>query len=158
VGGLVGTRSLLRVRIPRTFLDTINVIRATFDLTQRPQRTVPGARDGVSVRLRLGVAGPALGTDPRRVVEFLDPSLEGTQLPSVSIVPADSGVRSFDVLRALRVWQVQDSTLPTDFILYGEGETYQEQRPAFYSRRSANAALRPRLRVTYTLRREGAIP
>jgi hypothetical protein len=158
VGGLVGTRSLLRVRIPRAFLDTVNVVRASFDLTQRPQRNAPGARDGVIVRLRLGVAGPALGTDPRRVVEFLDPTLEATQLRSTQIFAADSGVRSFDVGQALRIWQVQDSTLPTDFVLYGEGETYQEQRPAFFSRRSANAAVRPRLRVTYTLRREGAIP
>jgi hypothetical protein len=158
VGGLVGTRSLLRVRIPRAFLDTVNVVRASFDLTQRPQRNAPGARDGVNVRLRLGVAGPALGTDPRRVVEFLDPTLEATQLRSTRIFAADSGVRSFDVGQALRIWQVQDSTLPTDFVLYGEGETYQEQRPAFFSRRSANAAVRPRLRVTYTLRREGAIP
>jgi hypothetical protein len=79
-------------------------------------------------------------------------------LRSLRIVPADSGVRSFDVGPALRVWQVLDSTVPTHFVLYGEGETFQEQRPAFYSRRSANAAVRPRLRVTYTLRRDGAIP
>jgi hypothetical protein len=158
VGGLVGTRSLLRVRIPRGFLDTVNVIRASFDLTQRPQRNVPGARDGVNVRLRLGVAASALSRDPRRVVEFLDPTLEATQLRALQLFAADSGVRSFDVGQALRVWQILDSTVPTDFVLYGEGETFQEQRPAFYSRRNANAAVHPRLRVTYTLRRDGAIP
>ena len=158
VGGLVGTRSLLRVRIPRRFLDSVNVVRASLDLTQRPQRNVPGSRDGVRLRLRLGIAGPALGTDPRRVVEFLDPTLEGAQLPSLRIVAADSGVRSFDVGDALRRWQAQDSIVPTNFVLYGEGETFQEQRPAFYSRRNASAAVRPRLRVTYTLRPEGAIP
>ncbi len=157
-GGLVGSRSVLRVRIPRTFLDTVNVVRASLDLTQKPQRTVPGARDGVRVRLRLGIAGPVFGSAPRRLVEFLDPTLEGSQLPSLLVFAGDSGVRSFDVGRALELWQAQDSTLPTNFVLYGEGETYQEQRPAFYSRRNGTAAVRPRLRVTYTLRREGAIP
>lgn len=159
-GGLVGTRSLLRVKLPRRFLDSVNVVRASLDLTQRPQRLVPGSRDGVRMRLRLGIAGPALGSNPRRLVEFLDPTIEGVlaQLPSITVIPADSGVRAFDVGNAVRLWQAQDSTIPTHFILYGEGETFQEQRPAFFSRRAANAAVRPRLRVTYTLRREGAIP
>jgi hypothetical protein len=156
-GGLIGARSLMRVRIPRAFLDTVNVVRASLDLTQRPQRGVPGARDGVRMRLRLGIGGPALGVDQRRLVEFLDPTLEGPPLQSLLVTAADSGVRSFDVGRALAVWQAQDSTLATNFILYGEGETFQAQRPAFYSRRNANPAVRPRLRVTYTLRREGAI-
>ncbi len=157
-GGLVGTRSVMRVRIPRGFLDTVQVVRASLDLTQKPQRTAPGASEGVRVRLRIGIAGPALGTDPRRVAEFLDPTIEGALLPSLRVAPADSGVRSFDVGTALRLWQLQDSTIATNFVLYGEGETYQIQRPAFFSRRSVTPAVRPRLRVTYTLRREGAIP
>jgi len=157
-GGLIGARSLLSVTIPRGFLDTVNIVRASLDLTQRPQPTVPGAREAVRMRLRLGIGGPAFGADRRRLVEFLDPTLEGAQLPSVRVVAADSGVRSFDIVDALRVWRAQDASLATNFILYGEGETYQVQRPAFYSRRNANASVRPRLRVTYTLRREGAIP
>jgi len=158
VGGLVGVRSLLRVKLPRSLLDTITIVRASLDLVQRPQRGVPGAGDGVRVRTRVTIAGPALGTDPRRQVEFLDPTIEGVQLPSLRLTPADSGVKSFDVGRALRLWVNQDTSIATGFVLYSEGETFQEQRPAFYSRRSANPALRPRLRVTYTTRREGAIP
>ena len=158
VGGLVGVRSLLKVRIPRSFLDTITIVRASLDLTQRPLRNVPGSDNGVRMRARVTIAGPALGTDPRRQVEFLDPTLEGVLLPSLNVVPRDSGVKSFDVGSALRLWITQDSTIPTGFVLYSEGETFQEQRPAFYSRRAANPALRPRLRVTYTTRREGAIP
>lgn len=158
VGGLVGSRSLLRVKIPRSFLDTVTIVRASLDVVQRPLRTVPGATTPVRMRARVTIAGPALGTDPRRQVELLDPTIEGVLLPSLSIMPADSGVRSFDVGSALRLWVTQDSTVPTGFVLYSEGETFQEQRPAFYSRRNSNAALRPRLRVTYTTRREGAIP
>ncbi|MBC7842702.1 MAG: hypothetical protein H7099_10335, partial [Gemmatimonadaceae bacterium] len=104
------------------------------------------------------IAGPALGTDPRRQVEFLDPTIEGVLLPSLSIVPRDSGVRSFDVGPALRLWITQDSTVPTGFVLYSEGEVFQEQRPAFFSSRAANPALRPKLRISYVTRREGAIP
>lgn len=158
VGGLVGVRSLLRVKIPRSFLDTVTIVRASFDMVQRPLRTVPGATDGVRARLRVTIAGPALRTDPRRQVEFLDPTIEGVLLPSLRLAPADSGVRSFDVGAALRLWVTQDSTIPTAFVLYSEGEAFQEQRPAFYSRRNSTTALRPRLRVTYTTRREGAIP
>jgi hypothetical protein len=158
VGGLIASRSLLKLRIPRSFLDTVTIVRASMDLVQRPNLTVPGATDKVRLRMRLGIAGPALGSDPRRVVELLDPTLEGVLLPSLRVAPAESGVRSFDVGAALRLWVAQDSTSATNFVLYSEGENFQEQRPAFYSRRNTNASLRPRLRVTYTTRREGAIP
>lgn len=158
VGGLVGVRSLLKVKVPRSFLDTITIVRASLDLTQRPLRTVPGAGDGVRVRARVTIAGPALGTDPRRQVEFLDPTIEGVLLPSLNIVPRDSGVRSFDVGAALRLWITQDSTLSTGFVLYSEGEVFQEQRPAFFSSRAADRTLRPKLRISYVTRREGAIP
>ena len=158
VGGLVGVRSLLKVKVPRSFLDSITIVRASLDVVQRPLRAVPGADNGVRVRARVTIAGPALGTDPRRLVEFLDPTLEGVLLPSLNVVPRDSGVRSFDIGAALRLWITQDSTLPTAFVLYSEGETFQEQRPSFFSSRAGNPLLRPRLRVTYTTRREGAIP
>jgi hypothetical protein len=158
VGGVVGVRSLVRVALPRRFLQSVTIVRASLDMTQRPQRSAPGATDRVRLRARVGIAGPALGTDPRRAVELLDPLLEGVQLASLAIAPADSGVRSFDVGSALRLWITQDSTIPTSFILYSEGEVFQEQRPAFFSRRSTVAAVRPRLRLTYTTRREGAIP
>ncbi len=158
VGGLVAVRSLLQVKVPRSFLDTVTIVRASLDVTQRPLRTVPGADNGVRMRARVTIAGPALGSDPRRQVEFLDPTLEGLPLPSINVVPRDSGVRSFDVGAALRLWIAQDSTIATGFVLYSESEAFQEQRPAFFSRRAANPALRPKLRVTYTTRREGAIP
>lgn len=158
VGGLVASRSLLKLRLPRSFLDTVTIVRASLDIVQRPNVTVPGARDKIRLRVRLGIAGPALGTDPRRVVEFLDPTLEGVLLPSLAVAPADAGVRSFDVGSALRLWVTQDTVAATNFVLYSEGEAFQEQRPAFYSRKNANPSLRPRLRVTYTTRREGAIP
>ena len=158
VGGLVAVRSLIKLKVPRSFLDTVTIVRASLDLTQRPLRTVPGAGDGVRVRARVAIAGPALGADPRRLVEFLDPTLEGVALPSLSIVPRDSGVRSFDVGAALRLWITQDSTLPTGFVMYSEGEGFQEQRPAFFSSRAVNPALRPKLRISYVTRREGAIP
>ncbi len=158
VGGLVASRSLLKLRIPRSFLDTVTIVRASLDVVQRPNVTVPGARDRIRLRVRIGIAGPALGTDPRRVVEFLDPTLEGVLLPSLAVAPADAGIRSFDVGSALRLWITQDTATATNFVLYSEGEAFQEQRPAFYSRKNANPSLRPRLRVTYTTRREGAIP
>jgi len=157
-GGLVAVRSLMQLKIPRKFLASVTIVRASLDMVQRPLRAVPGAQEGVRMRLRVGIAGPALGSDPRRIVEFLDPTIEGVLLPSLRITPADSGVKSFDVGAALRLWITQDSTRATNFVLYSEGEVFQEQRPAFYSRRNSNPALRPRLRVTYTTPREGAIP
>ncbi len=158
VGGIVGVRSVMTVKIPRRFLDTITVVRASLDLTQRPQRTMPGSLDPIRIRLRVAIAGVALSSEPRRLAEVLDPTIEGVQLPSLRLAPADSGVKAFDVGSALRLWQAQDSTLGTSFVLFSEGETFQPQRLAFFSRRSATATLRPRLRVTYTTRREGAIP
>ncbi len=158
VGGLVASRTLLKLRIPRSFLDTVTIVRASLDMVQRPSVTVPGARDKIRVRMRIGIAGPALGSDPRRVVEFLDPTLEGVVLPSLAVAPADTGVRSFDVGSAIRLWVTQDTSVATNLVMYSEGENFLEQRPAFFSRRNATVSLRPRLRVTYTTRREGAIP
>ncbi len=158
VGGITAVRSLMKLKLPRGFLDTVTIVRASLDMVQRPQRTVPGARDGLRVRLRVTIAGPALGTDPRRQVEFLDPTIEGVLLPSLRLTPADSGVKSFDVGSALRLWVAQDTSIATGFALYSEGENFQEQRLSFFSRRSTTTSLRPRLRVTYTTRREGAVP
>jgi hypothetical protein len=158
VGGLVASRTLLRVRVPRSLLDTVTIIRATLDMTMLPQPTVPGATTRVRVRPRISIAGPALQSEPRRFVEVLDPTLEGATLSALRIAPADTGVKSFDVGNAIRFWVASDTTRATALVLYSEGEVFQEQRPAFYSRRSSNPALRPRLRVTYTTRREAAIP
>jgi hypothetical protein len=157
-GGLTGVRSLLQVRLPRAFLDTVTIIRATLDVVMRPQPTVPGATVSVPIRPRITIAGPSLQTDVRRFVEVLDPTIEGALLPALRIAPADTGVKSFNVGNALRFWLQADTTRLTGFVLYSEGEVFQEQRPAFYSRRDPNPARRPRLRVTYTPRREGAIP
>ena len=158
VGGLVGVRTVLRVRIPRRFLDTVTVVRASLDLTQRPQRTMPGASDAIRLRFRLGIAGSALLSEPRRIAEVLDPTIEGVQLLSLRLAPSDSGVKAFDIGSALSLWQSQDSAAPTNLVLFSEGETFQTQRLAFFSQRSGTPSLRPRLRVTYTVRREGAIP
>jgi hypothetical protein len=142
----------------RTPLLNVTIVRASLDLTQRPLRTAPGAGEGVRVRARIAIAGGAFGGDTRRTAEVIDPLLEGALLPSLNVAPRDSGVRSFDIGSALRLWVAQDSTLPTSFVLFSEGENFQEQRPAFYSRRATNAAVRPKIRITYTTRRDGVIP
>jgi hypothetical protein len=155
VGGLDGWRSLLRVTVPRRFLDSVEVVRITLDLVQRPQRSVPGAGDSILLRPRVVVAGDSIRSARLRS-ELLDPILEAVLLRTVRAAPRDSGVRSFDISNALRAWS--DSLRPTELVMYSESEGSREQRIAFYSRRNANPALRPRIRITYIPRQRVLLP
>lgn len=159
VGGLPAQRALLRFEIPRRFVDSSTIVRATLDLVQRPRRDVPGARDSVNVRARLVTAGRAI-TDVRTQLTLLNPTLEGTTtFPPVTIIPADSGLRTFDLRQLLAAWNARADTLaPTSLVLVSDSENGFELPVAFWSREAPQASLRPRLRLTYTPRRPSVLP
>ncbi|MCU0625516.1 MAG: hypothetical protein MUF21_03390 [Gemmatimonadaceae bacterium] len=158
VGGLPAWRSYLAFAIPRRFFDSVTVVRATLDLVQRPRRDVAAARDTVGVRPRLVTAGREI-TDVRQQVALLNAVLEGARFPVVPLVPADSGLRNFDVGPLLNAWATRADTLaPQALVLFSEGEGVLEAPFAFWSREAPQASLRPRLRVTYAPRRPTILP
>lgn len=158
VGGIPGWRSYLRFTVPRRFFDSVTVVRATLDLVQRPRRGVPGALDSVGIRPRLVTAGSAI-TDVRSQVTLLNPTLEGQRFAPLVLVPADSGLRSFDVGSLLSAWSSRPDTLsPTALVLFSEGEGSLEPAVTFWSREAPQASLRPRLRISYSPRRPSVLP
>src|SRR5207237_10767664 len=65
VGGLPGRRVYFRFNIPSRILDSSNVVRATLQLTQRPNPLASGPRDSVALAQLTVTAGAAL-TAPAR--------------------------------------------------------------------------------------------
>ena len=158
VGGVPAHRGWLAFAVPRRFIDSSTIVRATLDLVQRPRRDGPGARDSVNVRPRLVTAGRAI-TDVRTQLSLLNPTLEGTPFPARTLIPADSGLRSFDVRNLLSAWAARLDTLaPTALVLQSDAENGFELPVAFWSREAPQASLRPRLRITYAPRRPSVLP
>ena len=85
--------------------------------------------------------------------------LEGTRFPSRRLVPADSGVRSFDVANLLTAWAARPDTLsPTAIVMVADLEGFTTAPLAFWSREAPSASLRPRLRITFAPRRPSILP
>ena len=142
VGGLPEARSLLRLNVPRSILDSTQIVRATLILI--PSDSIRGVPSD-SFELLVHAAAVDFGAKTS-----LDPS-----------VPYDSTIMrvglpdtvQIEVTNMLRRWQV-DTTMPRTMVLQQgvhlsgflyNGVTLAEAR--FYSSRAA--LQRPRLRITY---------
>lgn len=155
VGGLPGSRAFLRFSLPSAIVDSTTVVRATLILTQAPYRGVAQS-DTVLVISRFVVAAPfveagkaaLLLADPRSVI-----------LPSLALVPADSGVRRFEIVNALRRWRFEDSTLTQRaIVLQSSGEGVLPQIVYFFSSEAPVHSLRPQLRLSYVPRSSSGLP
>ena len=154
VGGVPGRRALIRFNIPARILDSSNVLRATLELTQRP---VAGVDDTVKLTLfpLLVTAGTGL-TDPGRSAFLTNPP--NTGFDSVMFAPRDSGMRSIEIVNALRAWGLSISkTAQKALVLRAGPESVDPRFVSFYSS-SAAPSLRPRLRVSYSPVRSFGIP
>jgi hypothetical protein len=154
VGGLPGRRTLIRFNIPSRIIDSSNVLRATLELTQRP---VGGVDNTVPLTLYpLVVTAGTDISDPGRSAFLTNAPLSG--FDSVLVTPADSGVRSIEIVNALRAWGLLVSTKAQKGLVLRAGpESVDPRFVSFYSS-SAAPNLRPRLRVSYSPVRSFGIP
>ena len=146
VGGPPSRRTFLRFNIPSHIIDSTTIVRASLLLTQAPNRLVD-FKDSVKVFPVAVLSSPTV-TDISSLLQFLGNAGE-FGLDSLSIVPGDSAVRSFEVVGLTRLWKQQTSTVAQRAVALLSG--FEGQRPAqidFYSTR-APVGLRPRLRITY---------
>lgn len=146
VGGLPSRRTLMHFNIPSRIVDSTTVVRASLLLTQTPNRSVD-PHDSLLVFPVAILSAPTV-TDPATMLQFLGNAGE-FGMDSVSLAPADSGVRSFEIVGLLRVWKNQPSAAAQRVVALLSG--LEGQRPSqvdFFSTRAA-AALRPRLRITF---------
>lgn len=153
VGGLPSRRTYLRFNVPARILDSSTVLRATLLLTQAPNRAID-IRDSVLVLPYVVTAGEEV-TDLGRAVTLT--SL--FPVDTVRYAAGDSGLRQIEVAAALRSWSTENNPFRQQraIVLLSNDEGRGPFDAHFYSL-EAPAALRPRLRVSYSLRTSFGIP
>jgi hypothetical protein len=140
VGGEPSARALMRFDFPARLRDSVSIVRATLELT--PVVPIEG-----------------LPTDPlhlqaRAVVADLGGKSPVNATPAADTIEAGTtGTTAIEVIRLVQLWTATKSG-PTALVLSvaPEQESASFSRPVFYSTRAADPAVRPRLRLNYTLK------
>ena len=153
MGGMPSRRSFLRLSVPARILDSATVLRATLLLTQRPNRGLDPT-DSVLILPQVVTAGEEV-TDFARAAALLSVF----PVDTVRLAPGDSGVKSIEVAAALRQWSAAENPFRQQraLVIRSNDEGRGVFEVHFFSSRAA-AALRPRLRVSYSLRTTFGIP
>ncbi len=137
LGGVPSSRGFIRFAIPKRITDTVNIVRATLELT--PARTYYGVpRDSSTLAVRVTLFDFGAKSSANATISI------GHQMPD-----STSSIVSIDVLRLVGLWKGQAKGLPTGFILAMSPETGTLGIPAFKSSRLGTDG--PRLRITYSL-------
>lgn len=153
IGGLPARRSYFRFDVPVRILDSATVLRATLLLHQRPNRYLD-PRDSVLILPTVVLAGQEV-TDVVRSAALLSPF----PVDTVRLAPGDSGVKQIEVAAALRQWSSTTNPFKQQraLVIRANDEGLGPFEAHFFSLRSPSA-LRPRLRVSYSLRTTFGIP
>jgi hypothetical protein len=156
IGGINGARTYMRFVIPPIVLDSVQVIRASLELTQIPSRYAGGSGDTLTVLTSAVLAGPQV-TDVATEMNFLAPF--GTfAVDTLRLMPGTGAKRTVEIVQLVRAWRSVGADRATRAIVLSalqEGVTPGELN--FYSS-DAPADVRPRLRLTYVPRRGFGIP
>jgi hypothetical protein len=156
VGGYPSVRSYLRFDLPRRFVDSSTIVRAELLVTQvaTPQAR---ATDSVFVEALIPTSSDVV-TDIRRILDF-SVTTAFVGIDSTRFKPAESGVKSVNVLGIVRNWRLLPTNVPRAIGLRVALEGAEANDVRFYSIEGApSAAQRPRLRITYLPRAEFALP
>lgn len=155
VGGVPSRRVFLRFDVPSFIIDSTTIVRASLLLTQVPNREVSPA-ESVFVFPNAILAGPVV-TDVASALQFIGPNGQFA-MDSVKTAPADSGVRSFEIVGLVRTWRNNPTTVsPRTIALRSGAEASLPARIDFYSTRAA-PAVRPKLRITFVPQTSYGIP
>jgi hypothetical protein len=153
-GGIPGRRVYLRFNIPSHILDSSTVLRATLILTQRPSPGVDGTQL-LTLYPQLVTAGTDI-QDVGHASLLLAPA--GIGFDSLQVAPADSGVVNVEIVNAVRTWGLKSAaTAQHALVLRSPDEGVEPRQLLFFSSEAA-AALRPRLRISYSPRANFGIP
>ncbi len=145
VGGLPPRRVYFRFDIPSSLIDSTTIVRATLLLNQIPNSSLDPT-DTVKVLPQVVLAGRVV-TDPQKAAQIIS----GISADTLTLRPGDSGLVNVELARAVALWHIQQpDTLPRAIVLKPviEGSAPLELR--FSSSEDPVAALRPKLRISYT--------
>ncbi|HJQ54174.1 MAG TPA: hypothetical protein VJ825_10050 [Gemmatimonadaceae bacterium] len=146
VGGLPARRTYFRFSIPDSIIDSSTVVRATLLLNQIPNAAID-ANDTVKVVPQVVLAGRVV-TDPTKAAQII----AAVTADTLRLKPGGSGETAVELARAFALWHAApQDTLPRAIVLQSavEGSSPLELR---FSSSEDIAALRPRLRISYTSR------
>ena len=136
LGGRHGSRALIRFVLPADIKDSASVLRATLELT--PTGPIKGLRNDAASLLFRGVAADIGAKSP--VISGLG--------GSAPIPTGATSVQSFDVGTIVASW-FSINPPPTAILIGLSPEGGSFSLPEFFS--SRDAAMTPRLRITYAL-------
>lgn len=153
IGGLPARRSYLRFIVPPRILDSSTVLRATLLLTQVPVPLL-ARTDSTLLLPQLVVAGEEV-TDYSRAAALLS----AFPVDTLRVSALDNGVRQIEVAAALRQWTTANNPFKQQraIVIRANDEALGVGEARFYSTKAAST-LRPRLRVSYSLRSTFGIP
>jgi len=144
VGGLPPRRAYFLFNIPSKIIDSATVVRATLLLNQLPNGSIDPT-DTVRLLPAVSLAGRAV-TDPVKAAQIV----AGVSVDTLRIRPGDSGLVNVELAQAFSLWHTQKpDTLPRAIILKSITEGFSPLEIRFSSSEDV-AALRPRLRISYT--------
>lgn len=145
VGGLPPRRVYFRFNIPSSIIDSSTVVRATLLLNQLPNSSLDPT-DTVRVLPQVVLAGRVV-TDPQKAAQII----AGISADTLTLRPGDAGLINVELARAVVLWHTQQpDTLPRAIVLKPVIEGISPLELRFSSTEDAVAALRPKLRISYT--------
>ena len=146
VGGWPPRRVYIRFDIPASIIDSATVVRATLLLNQIPNDAIDPA-DTVQVLPQVVLAGKVV-TDPAKAAQIVG----AISIDTVKLRPGGTGLTNVELAGAFTLWRSQKpDTLPRAITLRAVSEGNSPLEIRFYSIEDV-AALRPRLRISYTSR------
>jgi hypothetical protein len=156
LGGLAGARTYMRFDIPSIVIDSVQVIRASLQLTQVTSRSAGGARDTLTVVTLPVTAGPAI-TDPFTASQFLSP-VGLWPVDTLRLMPSASGLRLLEIVNVVRAWRSVEASKSTRALVLRVVEEASSPGELNFSSSEGPVASRPTLRITYVPRRGFGIP
>jgi hypothetical protein len=154
VGGIGGRRTYLRFDVPRSLLDSAQVVRATLVLTQR-QNGGQIATDSVRVVPDIVIANRSV-TDLRRAATLVA-NVASSAVDTLRAAPTTAGTRELSVAPVITYWRLQGDSVYQALSLRAMHEGSQATELRFFSS-EAPAELRPQLRISYIPRTQFGLP
>ena len=152
VGGLPARRVYIRFNIPSFLIDSVDVVRATLLLTQIANNSIDPT-DTIRVAPQVSLATVAV-TDVAKAAQIT--AFANTD--TLRLTPGGSGLKTLEIANVFALWrsQKQEET-PRALILLSSREGTSPLEARFYAVEAA-ADLRPRLRISYSIRKSTGLP
>jgi hypothetical protein len=156
VGGLAGARTYMQFTIPAIVIDSVQVIRASLQLTQLPSRFSSGGQDTLTVLTQPVTAGPAI-TNVFAASQFLAP-FGMWPVDTLRLIPSASGQRTLEIVNVVRAWRAVGAANSIRALVLRDAQEGSSPGELDFSSMKGPVASRPILRLTYVPRRGFGIP